>query len=51
VRFGFVSSDTSAETKQAAMTAGADFFLGKPYTPVELREAFEKAGFETTPNG
>jgi two-component system chemotaxis response regulator CheY len=51
VRFGFVSSDTSTETKQAAMTAGADFFLGKPYTPQELREAFEKAGFQVTPNG
>ena len=48
VRFGFVSSDTSAETQQAAMTAGADFFLGKPYTPVELRAAFEKAGFQPT---
>ncbi len=49
VRFGFVSSDTSTETKSAAMTAGADFFLGKPYSPQDLRDAFEKAGFEATP--
>jgi DNA-binding response OmpR family regulator len=46
-----VSSDTSTETKQAAMTAGADFFLGKPYSPQDLRDAFEKAGFQATPVG
>ncbi len=44
VPFGFVSSDTSAETQAAAVTAGAAFFLGKPYAQQELREAIEKTG-------
>lgn len=32
VRFGFITSEASAESKKIAEEAGADFFLTKPFT-------------------
>ncbi len=48
VPFGFVSSDTSPETQSAAMAAGAQFFLGKPYSQDGLRAAIETTGILAT---
>ncbi len=39
VSFGFVTSETSAEMRQVAMQAGANFLLTKPFTPDDVQEA------------
>lgn len=39
VRFGFVTSEGSAEMRRMALEAGAGFFITKPFTP----EAFQDA--------
>ncbi|HZR79898.1 MAG TPA: response regulator [Candidatus Binatia bacterium] len=39
VKFGFVTSEGTPEMKQAAIDAGASFFVTKPFTPEALEEA------------
>lgn len=39
VPFGFVTSEISAEMKVLAMNTGADFLIGKPFTPEAIEEA------------
>lgn len=39
VRVGFVTSETSTETKLSAQQAGASFFLSKPIDTVKLEAA------------
>jgi len=39
VPFGFVTSETSPEMKAIAMIAGANFLIGKPFTPEAIEEA------------
>jgi two-component system, chemotaxis family, chemotaxis protein CheY len=39
--FGFVTSEGSAEMRQAAEEAGALFLIAKPFTPETFRETIE----------
>jgi two-component system chemotaxis response regulator CheY len=39
VRFGFITTESSAEIRQLAKLSGADFILSKPFTPDDLQEA------------
>ena len=39
VPFGFVTSEISAEMKILAMSTGANFLIGKPFTPEAVEEA------------
>jgi two-component system chemotaxis response regulator CheY len=39
VTFGFVTSEGTPEMKQAAVDAGAAFFVTKPFTPEALEQA------------
>ena len=39
VPFGFVTSEISAEMKVLAMSAGASFLIGKPFTPQAIEDA------------
>jgi two-component system chemotaxis response regulator CheY len=39
VPFGFVTSEISAEMKVLAMSTGANFLIGKPFTPEAIEEA------------
>ena len=39
IRFGFVTSETTDETRKQAKAAGAEFFVTKPFTPDSLQEA------------
>lgn len=39
VKFGFVTTESTAEMRTAAREAGAQFLIAKPFTP----ESFEKA--------
>ncbi|MCA9179541.1 MAG: response regulator [Planctomycetales bacterium] len=41
VRFGFITSESSPETKQQATAAGAEFVLTKPFTPESLMATLE----------
>ena len=41
VRFGFVTSEASSETKQLGEEAGAEFFLTKPFTPEAMQVALD----------
>ncbi|GAA0418746.1 response regulator [Actinoplanes capillaceus] len=40
VKFGFVTSESTAEMKTAAEDAGADFFIIKPFTAERFDEVF-----------
>lgn len=35
-RFGFVTSESNSAQRKQALEAGADFILGKPFTPEKL---------------
>jgi two-component system chemotaxis response regulator CheY len=39
VPFGFVTSEVSLEMKALAMSTGASFLIGKPFTPEAVEEA------------
>ena len=39
VPFGFVTSEISAEMRVLAMSTGANFLIGKPFTPEAVEEA------------
>ena len=39
VPFGFVTSEISAEMRVLAMSTGANFLIGKPFTPEAIEEA------------
>jgi two-component system chemotaxis response regulator CheY len=41
VRFGFITSESSAETKQLATDNGADFILTKPFTAESIEMTLE----------
>lgn len=41
VPFGFITSESSPEMRQKAASAGARFFVTKPFTPDSFREALE----------
>jgi len=41
VRFGFITSESSAETKTLAIENGADFVLTKPFTADSMQLALE----------
>ena len=41
VRFGFITSESSAETKEAAKAAGADFILTKPFTADSMQTVLD----------
>jgi len=38
-KFGFVTSVATGDTKKRATDAGADFCIGKPFTPDNIKEA------------
>ena len=38
VRFGFVTTEATAEMKTRATSAGAQFLISKPFTPESFRE-------------
>jgi two-component system chemotaxis response regulator CheY len=40
VKFGFVTSECTAEMQQAAESAGAAFFIVKPFTAERFGEVF-----------
>ncbi|MEI7892244.1 MAG: response regulator [Myxococcales bacterium] len=42
VKFGFVTSEGTAEVKESAIAAGALFFVTKPFTPDTFKEALAK---------
>ncbi len=44
VRFGFVTSQATAEMWKEAHEAGADFLVAKPFSPDTIRQAFEGDG-------
>lgn len=39
--FGFVTSESSSEMRNAAMSEGAIFFITKPFTPESFRDALD----------
>ncbi|MCA9135915.1 MAG: response regulator [Planctomycetales bacterium] len=39
VRFGFITSESSLETKRLANESGADFLVTKPFTPDSMQAA------------
>jgi two-component system, chemotaxis family, chemotaxis protein CheY len=39
VRFGFITSETTPEMREKAITGGAAFLLGKPFTAEDVAEA------------
>jgi two-component system chemotaxis response regulator CheY len=41
VRFGFITSESSAETARTATDAGADFLLTKPFTADQMQAVLE----------
>ncbi len=41
VKFGFVTSESSAEMRARAMQAGADFMVSKPFTPEALKSVLD----------
>ncbi|MFT5322304.1 MAG: two-component system chemotaxis response regulator CheY [Planctomycetaceae bacterium] len=41
VRFGFITSESSGETKQRATDSGADFLLMKPFTVYSMQAVLE----------
>jgi two-component system chemotaxis response regulator CheY len=41
VRFGFITSESSAETAQLATDTGADFLLTKPFTVESMQAVLE----------
>ena len=41
VRFGFITSESSAETAKTATDAGADFLLTKPFTVDSMQAVLE----------
>jgi len=41
VNFGFVTSESSAETRETALAAGASFVLTKPFTADSMQSALE----------
>ena len=43
-RFGFITSESTAELHARATSAGALFVVNKPFTPESMRAAFEAAG-------
>ncbi|MEN0064302.1 MAG: response regulator [Myxococcota bacterium] len=43
-RFGFITSESTADIRARATSAGALFVLNKPFTPESMRAAFEEAG-------
>ena len=43
VRFGFVTSEGTAEMRQTARAAGARFLITKPFTPNSFRSAIDQA--------
>jgi two-component system chemotaxis response regulator CheY len=40
-QFGFVTSESSAELREAAIAAGASFVITKPFTPEVFRSVLE----------
>lgn len=40
-RFGFVTSESNPQMKAEAMSAGASFFITKPFTPESFKLALE----------
>ncbi|HWV38480.1 MAG TPA: response regulator [Vulgatibacter sp.] len=43
VRFGFITSESTAEIREQALAGGASFLLTKPFTPDSLRSALAGA--------
>ena len=43
VVFGFITADATPRMREAAITAGAQFLVAKPFDPQTLREAIEGA--------
>lgn len=43
IKFGFVTSESTAEMAKLALEAGARFLLTKPFTADDLKAAVEKA--------
>ena len=41
IKFGFVTSEGTADIKQMAQDEGALFFISKPFTPEALQEALQ----------
>ncbi|WP_182871007.1 response regulator [Rhodopirellula sp. JC639] len=41
VRFGFITSESSLETKKLAHESGADFLVTKPFTPGSMQAALD----------
>ena len=41
VRFGFITSESSAETARTATDAGADFLITKPFTADQMQAVLE----------
>ena len=39
VPFGFITSEVSAPMKALAMSSGANFLIGKPFSPDDIQEA------------
>ena len=39
VRFGFITSETTPEMRERAITGGAAFLLGKPFTAEDVQDA------------
>jgi two-component system chemotaxis response regulator CheY len=44
VRFGFVTSEGSAEMREKALAAGALFLIAKPFTADDFQDALAEAG-------
>ena len=43
VRFGFVTSEQTAEARERAVAAGARFLIGKPFTPETFKLYIDSA--------
>tara|TARA_R110002096_G_scaffold423452_2_gene630629 strand:+ start:35975 stop:36337 length:363 start_codon:yes stop_codon:yes gene_type:complete len=43
VKFGFITSEGTAEMRQTANSNGALFLISKPFTPDTVRQTLEKA--------
>ncbi|MFK7768391.1 MAG: response regulator [Mariniblastus sp.] len=41
IKFGFITSESSPETKKEAMDAGATFLITKPFTPESFQRVLE----------
>ncbi len=41
VKFGFVTSESTADMRARAVNAGADFLLAKPFTPDDMADVLE----------